>query len=306
MYCHGVRLVALLESLITCRPQLRAWLQGPRPQSGGEHVVYLDTAISFGVIAGRLRGDSQSSLPPVTWRVLGAMPHRPVVHTDSGCSAWDWTTGLQGIACTWPKQQQTNKQLSDSQKLPPCLQCRECFVDTMFGQHPCGFCCCCSFFLSGWVLFSLVLQVKKLVAVGQSCWSVSFLHGAAHDSNTRESGLAAWWHLQPQNERCQLIKVHMSPGEIESLVNNFSLCNNWYKTVVLESLLIWLHSLVCQIHNKQMSQLVAYSSNICVWVVSCNECGGWQFGQRSASIKKAMIPMATFMKESRSNVVGSQ
>ena len=42
-----------------------------------------------------------------------------------------------------------------------------------------------------------------------------------------------------------------------SLVNNFSLCNNWYKSVVL--LLIWLHSLVCQIHNKQISQLVAYS-----------------------------------------------
>ena len=35
-------------------------------------------------------------------------------------------------------------------------------------------------------------------------------------SNTRESGLAAWrrLHLQPQNERCQLIKEHMSPGEI--------------------------------------------------------------------------------------------
>ncbi len=89
-----------------------------------------------------------------------------------------------------------------------------------------------------------------------------------------------------------------------SLVNNFSLCNNWYKNVVL--LLIWLHSLVCQILNKQMSQLVAYSGNICVWVVSCNECGGWQLGRRSASIKKAMVPMATFMRESRSNVVASQ
>ena len=51
-----------------------------------------------------------------------------------------------------------------------------------------------------------------------------------------------------------------------SLVNNFSLCNNLYKSVVLS--LIWLHSFVCQIHNKQMSQLVAYSGNICVWVVS--------------------------------------
>ena len=59
-----------------------------------------------------------------------------------------------------------------------------------------------------------------------------------------------------------------------SLVNIFSLWNIWYKSVVLS--LIWLHSLVCQIHNKQMSQLVAYSGNICVWVVSCNECGGWQ------------------------------
>ena len=91
-------------------------------------------------------------------------------------------------------------------------------------------------------------------------------------SNTRESGLAAWWRLQPQNERCQPIKVHMSTGR--SLVNNFSLCSNWYKSVVLS--LIWLHSLVCPIHNKQMSQLVAYSGNICVWVVSCNECGDAQ------------------------------
>ena len=69
----------------------------------------------------------------------------------------------------------------------------------------------------------------------------------------------------------------------KSLVNNFSLCNNWYKSVVLS--LIWLHSLVCPTPNKQMSQLVAYSGNICVWVVSCNECGGWQFGRCSASIK---------------------
>ena len=55
-------------------------------------------------------------------------------------------------------------------------------------------------------------------------------------------------------------------------MNIFSLCNDWYKTVVLS--LIRLHSLVCHIHIKQMSQLVAYSGNICVRVVSCNECGG--------------------------------
>ena len=47
-----------------------------------------------------------------------------------------------------------------------------------------------------------------------------------------------------------------------SLVNNFSLCNNGYKSVALS--LMWLHSLVCQIHNKQISQLVSYSGNICV------------------------------------------
>ena len=41
---------------------------------------------------------------------------------------------------------------------------------------------------------------------------------------------------------------------------------------------------MCQIHTKRMSQLVAYSGNICVWVVSRNECGGWQIGRRSASI----------------------
>ena len=47
-----------------------------------------------------------------------------------------------------------------------------------------------------------------------------------------------------------------------SLGNIFSLCNNLYKSVLL--LLIWLHSLVCQIHDKQMSQLAAYSCSICV------------------------------------------
>ena len=63
----------------------------------------------------------------------------------------------------------------------------------------------------------------------------------------------------------------------------FSVWNISYKSVVLS--LIWLLGFLYQIHNKRMSQLVAYSGNICVWVVSCNECGGWQLGRRSASIK---------------------
>ena len=46
---------------------------------------------------------------------------------------------------------------------------------------------------------------------------------------------------------------------------------------------------MCQIHSKQMSQLVAYSGNICVWVVSCNECGAWQLGRCSASTKITYI-----------------
>ena len=33
-------------------------------------------------------------------------------------------------------------------------------------------------------------------------------------SNTRKSGLSAWWRLEPQNERCQLIKADMSSEEI--------------------------------------------------------------------------------------------
>ena len=78
-----------------------------------------------------------------------------------------------------------------------------------------------------------------------------------------------------------LMKAHVSSGEITG--NIFSLWNIWYKTVVLS--LICLYSLVCQIHNKQMWQLVAYSGSICVWVVSCNECGGWQLGRHSAGIK---------------------
>ena len=73
--------------------------------------------------------------------------------------------------------------------------------------------------------------------------------------------------LEPQNERCQLIKAHMSSGEITGA--HFQSLENLIQKVVL--LLIWLHSLVCQIHKKQMSQLVACSGNICVWVVSCNE-----------------------------------
>ena len=47
--------------------------------------------------------------------------------------------------------------------------------------------------------------------------------------------------------------------------------NVWYS-------LILLHNLVCQMQNKQMSQLVAYSGNICV------ECGGGQLRQRSANM----------------------
>jgi len=55
-----------------------------------------------------------------------------------------------------------------------------------------------------------------------------------------------------------------------------------------------------------MSQVVAYDGKICVWVVSSDECWGWQLGRRSASIKNAMVPMATFMKESGSSVIASQ
>ena len=101
----------------------------------------------------------------------------------------------------------------------------------------------------------------------------------------------------PKMKGANWLKLMCSQGK--SQVNIFSLWNIWYKSVVPS--LIWLHSSVCQIHNKQMSKLVAYSSNICVWVVSCNECGGWQLGPHSA-----MVPVATFMKESRSSVLGSQ
>ena len=78
----------------------------------------------------------------------------------------------------------------------------------------------------------------------------------------------------PQNERCQPIKAHiynMSSGEITG--EHF------------HSLEYLVNSLVYQIHNKQMPQLVAYSANICVWFLSCNECGGWQLGRHSARIK---------------------
>ena len=146
VYCHGVRLVALLES-------------DHLPASAESPVVRAKTPVR-----GRTCGMPRyccllwcwlqvergfSSLPSVTC-VLGAT-RRPVVHTDS-CSALDRTTGLLGIACTWPKQQQqTNygparKNLGLS-SMPAAS--RECFIDTMLvadGQHPCGFCCCCSFF----------------------------------------------------------------------------------------------------------------------------------------------------------------
>ena len=52
--------------------------------------------------------------------------------------------------------------------------------------------------------------------------------------------------------------------------------------------LIWLHSLVCWIHHKQMSHLVAYSSNLCALAVSCDDCWGWQLGQSSASINRVI------------------
>ena len=54
-------------------------------------------------------------------------------------------------------------------------------------------------------VFSLSASVPLLA------WGSSKM--ALH-SKTRESGLAACWCLQPQNERCQLIKSHMSSGGI--------------------------------------------------------------------------------------------
>ena len=216
--------------------------------------------------------------------------HRPAVQCTDGCSAWDRTTWLPGIACTWPKQQQqTNKQLSGSQKLWTFFHA--CSVERVLRRHHSWsqtgstHVVFVAVVFSQWlsvVFFGSFLQIKKIVAEGQSCWSISFFFMALH-SNTRDWvwSVVAWWRLQPQNERCQLIKEHMSPGEITGEHFQSELCNNMYKSVVLS--LIWLHSLVCQILNKQMSQLVAYSSNICVWVVSCNECVGWQFGRRSPS-----------------------
>ena len=76
--------------------------------------------------------------------------------------------------------------------------------------------------------------------------------------------------MAPKMKGANWLKLICYQGR--SLVDIFSLWNIWYKSVVL--FLIWLHSLVCQTRNKQMSQLVAYSSKICVWVVSCNEWGG--------------------------------
>ena len=97
---------------------------------------------------------------------------------------------------------------------------RECFVDTVLvadGQHPCdGFCCCCFFSVVGSVLFSLVpfsVQVKKkcrcrpeLLVYFLSSWRCTVI--------SESLVLLLEWRLQPQTERCQLIKEHMSPGEI--------------------------------------------------------------------------------------------
>ena len=52
----------------------------------------------------------------------------------------------------------------------------------------------------------------------------------------------------------------MSSGEITG--EHFQSLEYLVQKVVLS--LIWSHSLVCQMHNKQMSQLAAYSGNICV------------------------------------------
>ena len=83
-------------------------------------------------------------------------------------------------------------------------------------------------------------------------------------SNTRQSGLSAWWCLQPQNERCQLIKAHMSSGEITG---------EHFQSVTFGQKCSTFSNSVAQL-SVPNSQLVAYSGNIYVWVVSYNECGG--------------------------------
>ena len=83
----------------------------------------------------------------------------------------------------------------------------------------------------------------------------------------------------------------------------FCLQNNWYNFSpphppprphpTHTHNLFCLHSLVCWIHNKLMSQLVAYISTISVWAVLCDEGGGWQLGRCSASIDKQMSILST-------------
>ena len=68
--------------------------------------------------------------------------------------------------------------------------------------------------------------------------------------------------MQPQNERCQLIKAHMSSVEITG--EHFQSLEYLVQNVVLSVSLIWLHSLECRIDNKEMLQLEAYSGNMCV------------------------------------------
>ena len=95
----------------------------------------------------------------------------------------------------------------------------------------------------------------------------------------------------PKMKGANWLKLMCHPGR--SLVNIFSLWNIivWYKSVVLN--IIWLHSLVCQIHTKQMSQQVAYGGNICV--VSCDE--GRQVDRATLSQRKMCAQNIQFFQD---------
>ena len=88
--------------------------------------------------------------------------------------------------------------------------------------------------------------------------------------------------LQPKMKGANWLKLICHQGR--SLVNIFSLWNIWYESVVL--FLIWLHSLECQILKKTNITTSGLERQYLCWVVSCHECGGWQLGQCTASMKQ--------------------
>ena len=140
------------------------------------------------------------------------------------------------------------------------------------------------------IFYAVIRQVSMLFIDNKDSVFCTHTHTHTHtESHTFTTGQLSTarilflvsQRLQPQNERCQLIKAHRSSGEITG--EHFQFKEYWCKSVVLS--LIWLHSLVCWIHNKKN-----VTTGSLQWQYLCLSC----YHVMSVGVDRAMLSLHNY------------